>query len=137
MADERKRIAEALFTTLSPFHELANLQLLSVQGMEADGSLDKLVLNFGLRSLILKANADDDTLRVQTVESLETTETFTSSVDADLWKEFIGKRFGWGWVTVNQQGYLDGALLSFSGISPQILVTVVASSLKIARLTQT
>jgi hypothetical protein len=31
---------------------------------------------------------------------------------------------------VNQQGYLDGVLLSFGGVIPQLLITVVASSLK-------
>jgi hypothetical protein len=47
-----------------------------------------------------------------------------------FWDRFIGKAFGWGWVTVNQQGYCDGALLGFDGISPNISIEVMASSIK-------
>jgi len=42
------------------------------------------------------------------------------------------KSFGWGWLTINQQGYIDGDMLSFAGITPRLLITVVASSLKVS-----
>lgn len=50
------------------------------------------------------------------------------------WSDVIGKQFGWGWVTVNQQGYLDGVLLSLNGIVPEILINVVASEIKVRKI---
>jgi len=50
------------------------------------------------------------------------------------WKDFVGVPFGWGWVTVNQQGYCDGMLLSLGGIFPQVVLSVIASSIKIGQV---
>jgi Family of unknown function (DUF6334) len=36
----------------------------------------------------------------------------------------------WGWITINQQDALDGILISFGGISPQVMLNVIASSIK-------
>jgi hypothetical protein len=39
-------------------------------------------------------------------------------------------------VIVNQQGYCDGAMLSFDGIRPGVLLTVVASALKVSAINE-
>src|SRR5262249_54880039 len=51
-----------------------------------------------------------------------------------IWRPFIGKPFGWGWITVNQQRYCDGALLGFQDIAPAIFLEVVASSIEVSRI---
>jgi hypothetical protein len=61
----------------------------------------------------------------------QTSENLTSS---SFWREFVGQPFGWGWAVMNQQGYSDGVLLSFGGVTPQVLLEVIASSLKTHRI---
>jgi hypothetical protein len=46
------------------------------------------------------------------------------------WRGFIGEPFGWGWITINQQDALDGILISFAGITPQLMLNVMASSIE-------
>jgi hypothetical protein len=41
----------------------------------------------------------------------------------------IGEAFGLGWITTNQQDALNGILLSFGGIRPQVMLNLVASSI--------
>ena len=50
---------------------------------------------------------------------------------------FTPKTFGWGWVAIDQQGYCDGLLLSFEAIVfPEIVLNVVASSIKVGAVTK-
>ncbi len=37
---------------------------------------------------------------------------------------------------MNQQGYIDGLLIGFDGIEPQVLLNVVASSIKVSQITR-
>jgi hypothetical protein len=53
------------------------------------------------------------------------------------WSGLIGKPMGWGWLVVNQQGYLDSVLLSFGGVVPEVAIIVVASALKLRRVSLT
>ena len=53
------------------------------------------------------------------------------------WVNFIGKVFGWGWITLNQQGYCDGVLLSFEQVVfPEVALNVIASSIKVGVVTK-
>lgn len=53
---------------------------------------------------------------------------------SEPWQKLIGKECGWTWVTINQQGYRDGVLLSFSGIVPSVMLHVIASSIEVFRI---
>jgi hypothetical protein len=92
---------------------------------------DRLVLVFTTKALVFKANEDDDTISIYSRKSttFHKPGTYRKS-RSGIWQRFIGKAFGWGWITVNQQGYCDGALLSFDGITPGVLLEVVASSIE-------
>ena len=94
-----------------------------------DGQCDSVALVFSTQALILKANGDNDTIVVATVPANEPLSGFRPSLDP-TWARLRGKEFGWGWVTVNQQGYCDGVLLSFETLEPCVLINVIASSLK-------
>jgi hypothetical protein len=126
-------VTKATLAMLSEFHKISDNELQAVQLYYADGSLVQLILNFGSIYLIVMANENDDSIEFVTTD----TNDFRNSGGADAshrepWKRFIGKSFGWGWVTVNQQGYCDGLLLSFESIIPQVMLNVMASSIKIA-----
>jgi hypothetical protein len=130
------KAAEALFPLLSAFHEVNGLLLKAVREEVVEELLVGLVLDFGSKALMIKADPDDDTVDfwVTSFSAQEWREGAEVS-SALPWREFIGRGFGWGWVSVSQQGYLDGLVLSFGGILPQLLVTVVASSLKVLGVT--
>jgi len=80
-----------------------------------------------------RAEENDDTVTVSILPSNQLT------MDEDVsggepWREFIGRSFGWGWLIMNQQGYIDGLLIGFDGIEPAVLLNVLASSIKISRI---
>lgn len=132
MTTTKVKAAEALFPLLSTFHEVNGLSLKAVRQEAEEGSLVGLVLDFGSKVLVVKADADDDTVEFWvTSSSVTEPKKGTEASSENPWREFIGREFGWGWVSVNQQGYLDGIVLSFGGVIPQLLITVVASSLKV------
>lgn len=134
MSSIKNRTADALAPTLSNFHEVNDQQLKGVQYIYRDGSLESVVLEFDKCFQALAADENDDTIDLSVVRTNLHDVQSISGNHLDVWEKFIGKRFGWGWVTVNQQGYCDGVLLSFEGIVPQIAVSVVASSIKIAMI---
>ncbi len=132
MISAKQTIAEALAPMLSAFHSLSDQCLHAVWLVYTEGSLDRLILAFGQTSLIIVADENDDSIDF-TVSEI-TDPRGIGGVDAsgqEPWNNLIGKSFGWGWITVNQQGYCDGLLLSFKGIVPQIMLNVIASSIKV------
>lgn len=134
MTSPKIAAAEALFTTLSPFQDIGCLPLKTVREFRESEMLSRLAFDFGSTTLQVEAIADDDTVAI----SLRNRPTAQDGeIDASTrqpWCDLIGKEFGWGWVTINQQGYLDGVLLSFSGITPQVVINVIASSLKVGQI---
>ena len=58
----------------------------------------------------------------------------TDLSSSSFWRGFLGQPFGWGWVATNQQGYRDAVMLSFGGITPQVMFEVIASSMKMHRI---
>ncbi len=125
----RLAAARSLFDELDVFHQMDGHALTSVH-VNADYS--ELMLSFGNLFFLIAAIADDDTIAV-TLASESLQHSINISHQAP-WKDFIGQSAGWSWFIMNQQGYIDGVLLSFDGISPQICINVVASSLKIAKI---
>jgi Family of unknown function (DUF6334) len=132
MTNFQATVAEALSPMLSAF-QLINGQLLqAVKHRHTDGSLERLTLIFGSIALVVTANADDDSVDVK-VASIDDIHNL-GDIDASQlqpWKDLIGKPFAWGWVTVNQQGYCDGILCSFKEFIPQLVLNVIASSIKV------
>jgi hypothetical protein len=128
--------AEALAPMLSHFHAVADRPLQSVWQFTTEHCVDKIILNFGTKLLVVTANEDDDSLELLSPENEKKWQSsgFDQSSVAP-WSNVVGKVFGWGWITVNQQGYCDGLLLSFQGIVPNIALNVIASSLKVGTIT--
>lgn len=71
-----------------------------------------------MRTLLIYANDDDDTISVTADETLNADEC-TNLSSSNFWWSFLGQPFGWGWVTTSQQRYRDGVILSFGGITLQ------------------
>jgi hypothetical protein len=93
------------------------------------------VAPFEKRSLLIQVNPDDDTIRVTAGDVMEAAGAeYVDLSSTAFWRDFTGQQFGWGWIVTNQEGNCDGAMLSFGGISPQVLLEVVASSLKMHRV---
>jgi hypothetical protein len=133
MNNAKTKAAEALFPVLAHFQAIEGRPLSSVSQMSTDGCLDKLCFDFGDLSLFVLADREDDSINLDISTSAAPHARDVSGTD--LWRSFINQPFGWGWLTVNQQGYCDGVLLSFDGIVPQILLNVVASSIKVMHIT--
>ena len=131
MTDPKAMAAATLYPMLDTFHAVDGQILRAVWRLYANGCLQNVTLDFGQLSLLVEADADLDivNLRVEETAALEKTGR-TDASESRTWKRFVGEPFGWGWVAVNQQGYFDSVLLSFSGISPQLMLIVEASSLK-------
>ncbi len=132
-ATSKIRAAEALRPTLDAFHPIHDKPLRAVWQVWTEGSLERVALDFGPVWLVVTADESDDSIDITALAAVDLREH--GGVDAsrlEPWKGFIGKPFGWGWVTVNQQGYCDGLLLSFGGIVPQLFLNVIASSIKLS-----
>jgi Family of unknown function (DUF6334) len=130
---QTKIAGEALYSVLTPFHEIAGLPLLTVKESTSHASLAEIALNFGPKSLLIRAEPEDDTVMISVFEHPEENKQIAPSSRAP-WNKLIGLKFGWGALVINQQGYVDGVLLSFSGIEPQLLINAVASSLRVMQI---
>ena len=136
MTSVTTRAAEAVSHTLSTFQRISGQSLQAVREVHTEGSLDRLILAFEHLSLMVSASEDDDSIGVIVTDSAGRSPA--GGMDAghlEPWNKFLGKCFGWGWVTINQQGYCDGVLLSFEGIVPQVFLHVIASSIKVGSIT--
>ena len=123
--------ASVLFPRLSIFNSISNLSLVSVAQKSSEGRLDEMVLDFGATRLIVTANEEEDSMEVRTAQEINTA-GFDDVSQSDPWNTFVGKKFGWGWLTINHLGYWDGLVLGFGVPAPQIMLHVTASSIKIA-----
>jgi hypothetical protein len=129
-------MADALGPILARFDGINKQPLRAVWQFVLDDCLDRVILDFDSVSLVIASNPDDDTIQFWVVNKAQV--EHTGGVDASQqqhWQKLIGKQFGWGWLTINQQGYSDGLLLSFGGMIPQLVLNVVASSIKVGTIT--
>ena len=102
--------------------------------LSSETRLERIVFVFGLTSLVILADQDDDTVDLWTDVSKFAAEADVS--DLQLWKPHIGKPFGWGYIAVNQQGYCDGLLLGFGDIRPTVLLSVIASWIHVSTVVE-
>ena len=134
MADRKKRAAAALWPVLSAFQGIEDQRLQAVWHVFQEGSLHEVVLKFESVSLAAMA-ASDDSIGLDLTRHQSGNSDGVDVSELDPWRAFIGKPFGWGWITMNQQGYCDGILLSFEEVAfPELVLNVVAASIKIGRI---
>ena len=122
---------------LSEFHKIGTRVLRKVWYVWTDQCLDKIIFEFEEVSLLVEAEVEYDTIAIRCIGNDKLSDYSTAAGSTDLWNQFIGKTFAWGWITINQQNYLDGILLSFDTIMPNILVNVAASSLVVGLIHRT
>ena len=123
----------ALQPVLDAFHAVDGQLLISVSEIHEDGCLTGIVFTFEKNTLTVAAKADDDSVELSITASSGNRPSDDFS-DRQPWVTFIREPFGWGWLTVNQQGHCDGVLLSFRGIVPQLALTVEASSFSVGTI---
>jgi hypothetical protein len=135
MKDVRTEIAMTLAPLMDGFHAVSGQILRAVWRTIVEGSVEKVVLDFDQLSLVIEADPDTDTVRLRADNKANSHGGHCINTSAsETWGSVVGRSFGWGWITMNQQGYCDGVLLSFDGITPQIMLAVVASSLKESKI---
>ena len=123
-----------LFT--SEFLPLSEMELRSVWYVRVEGDLDQIILAFESESLVVKAEIDYDTIQLSRIPNSAIEQETSAEPVEGVWSKYIGQKFCWGWVTINQQNYLDGVMLSFTGIYPNILLNVIASSIKVFEISE-
>jgi hypothetical protein len=121
----RRTAGEMLYGEFEPFHNIEG-ELVSVF---TNRDSAELIVNLTLGSILFRADADDDTLYWS--HCLRKEEGVDVSL-RDPWSMHIGKTFDHAWLTMNQKGYIDGALLSFGGMSPCTALNVMASAIKVS-----
>ena len=127
--------AHELKPILDEFCRVEDQALKSVRLIHEDGALSGIAFDFDQFSVTIEANANDDTVEISSRGVFALDKAIgTDATNVQPWAAVIGEPFGWGWVTVNQQGYCDGVLLSFRGITPQFLLNVVASSIDVSTI---
>jgi hypothetical protein len=125
---------------LDSFYALASAEpekLVAVYEKITDKCREALALEFTTKTLLFTANPDDDTISVRSEDAPSVNTSAWTRLEAKKpWKSLIETEFGWGWVTINQQGYCDGILLSFAGLSPTIMLCVTGSSITVRRMVE-
>jgi Family of unknown function (DUF6334) len=122
----REKVAALLYDELEPF-KLSTGELLSVYAQE---DAQWLNLNFSGGGLFLRAEANDDTIVSRNARDF----AGIAVSQTEPWQDFVGKSIFLGWLGANSQGYIDTALIGFSGAVPEIAITAVASELNVSRL---
>lgn len=119
---------------LEPFHASQQKLLTAVLHRDTDEG-ETIFLVFDRAALCLKSDPEFDRVTVGygPLDDVDDCDELTADTP---WSRFIGKPFFWGWLTVNQQGFVDGVLVSFDGVLPEVGVSVVASSLETVLITR-
>ncbi len=128
---EKQRIGDVLRPVLTPFHEVDGCVLKNVWQTLVEDDLDSIQLEFDPGYLNIDVDIADDTLKLSITREHRAGSECVSQFSP--WNRQIGKPFGWGWIGINQQGYLDGVALSFGSVVPELSLTVIASSLRLTR----
>ena len=120
--------------SVKPFLQAQGRQLTAVLGNDT-GEGEEIILAFGAEGLVFRCNEDSDAITVsfEPIPELEDADDLTAH---SAWSRFIGKEFSTGWLMFNQQGYTDGALLSFDGVVPELGLNVVAAAFEVLEIRQ-
>lgn len=129
------RAAEVTFIMREPFQQMEGEPLKAVHELVVEGCLIKYFFIGTEHALLIAADVNDDTVEVHLTSPDKLPVTVKNVSAVDPWKSLIGRSFGWCSMTINQQGYCDGVLMSFDGVFPQVFLTVIASSIKLGRIT--
>jgi hypothetical protein len=126
-----------LHPLLLEFHGINGRPLRAVWRVYAEECLDKVVLGFDKDSLLVEAEPYDDSIVFHLISNKDLNANgWIDASHSEPWSGFIGEPFGWGWITINQQDALDGVLLSFGGITPKLMLNVMASSIEESVISQ-
>lgn len=107
-------------------------RLREIYELVTDGSREEIILALDNGHLVISADEDTDEISVYYQEAdFRPPPAYRSLGSVWPWDRYVGKECGWTWIAINQQGYCDGALLSFEGIIPSILLHVIASSIEV------
>lgn len=133
MSSEPKlRMAEAAYPLLECFHAVDGSPVRSVWESREDRDITSIYAQTESGWLRIAVDADDDTIDLTLVPQATNGAIEVSKLAP--WRSCIGKQFGWGWLGINQQGYLDSVFLSFGSDIPQLCITAQASALIISKL---
>ncbi len=122
---------ETARTLLLPERDLPYI-LKNVYEKIVHGCRDEIVLDLETCFLLFRVNIDSDELSASyQAKSFHASRSHRSIRTTKLWSKYIGKSYGWNWLAVNQQGYLDTVLISFMGIEPNVMLQAVASSIEV------
>lgn len=117
--------ASALAPLLGVFDGLAGRSLAGAWLRREHGLVSETVLDFGGVFFAAVADEDFDTLRLE-LRAAQALSGFVAADTGDPWRGHLGQRFSWG--CMNEQGYIDGALLGFGDdIYPKLILYVIAS----------
>ena len=125
-----RKLHSDLHPLLLQFQETTGQPLESVWRVYEAQSLDKIILQFASLTFTIEAEPDDDTIKFDVTSKQQPNKNWCQASSFEPWSRVVGKPFSWGWLTINHLDAIDGILLSFSGNTPQVLVTVVGSSIK-------
>ncbi len=102
-----------------------------------EGCRGELVLQWDGGCLFFRADTETDSLEAEFHDGAFTpSDKYRSLRSCKPWSGCLGKSCGWTWLAVDQEGYWDGALLSFDGIVPNVLLSVTASSICVFSVVQ-
>lgn len=93
---------------------------------------DEIKILFGETSILLSANFDTDETVIEKSDS--NVSGMENGKDIACLKDMLGRKLGWIWDCRNSQGYWDMLIFSFSGLEPQVVFLVEASSFYLYRL---
>ncbi|TAN22151.1 MAG: hypothetical protein EPN33_10930 [Acidobacteria bacterium] len=128
------KAAIALDPVLASFGSITGQRLEGVRAEHCEGLLVQLVLDFGEQSIIAVADADYDTLELGVGPRPRASE-LVEVISKPPWPIYRAQPFAWGWLTINQQGYVDGALLGFGDdIYPKLVLNVMGSEIKVGTI---
>jgi Family of unknown function (DUF6334) len=102
-------------------------------------SLEAVVLVFENKILTISVFAEEDTIELQSCEPLlDDSHKLIGLSNNNPWSFAIGKSLRWGWLLMNQQGYLDAIQFEFanniSDNSVIVQLVAVASRLRVYKL---
>ncbi len=119
---------------LQPFEQAQGRTLTAVLCSDSDEG-EEIILAFASDGLTFACGAETDALMLSWggIGELEEAEDLTAD---PAWSRLIGKELSSGWLTLNQRGHVDGALLSFDGVVPEIGLNVVAGAFEILDIRQ-
>lgn len=128
---------KALSPSLLPERETHYVLQSVYERVELDHFLSELVLVWNGGYLSFTADADWDTIDAQYLEGeFVPTADYSLAGPGSPLSRYVGKKCGWTWIAINQQGYRDSVLISFEDLIPNVMLHVIGSSIKVFTIAQ-